>query len=468
MKSIRWLLVVGILVCCKDYYAQSIRKNYQEMTAYERDELVDAFYAMRSGADLMNDLADFHGDFFNFDGTSDPTRLDIHFNLPDEPERQIFFPWHRRQMFELEQAMQDVNPDVSLPWWDSSVDQSINSPLWDQNFMGQFDAAWELERNYATVNNVSLLPTPADVQNVQAIQDFLLYSDVMERGRVHTGAHRWTGGAMPTPVSPRDPIFYLHHTFVDKLWDDWETANPGGSSHIITSMLRYDGTYRFNGQLLPLVDPDDIVNSRALGVFYAENQLAQLTNYTVSNTYHNLENFYYQYLINVGNNFIVPDGRNCVVKSVSAINLLPGFLAEEGSLFVAEIDAANMESKVNNVGVLATRLNSRNPYDYNPHILNKEAYNPKKPKRDKESVSLAPNPFENRMVFVLQEDKAVLNEEYKVRIFDASGRLVLERLFVSENGKFEISNLSYLKKGVYVIEVFDSKGEIFKDKIIKQ
>ena len=37
---------------------------------------------------------------------------------------------------------------------------------------------------------------------------------------VHARAHGWVGGAMAdTEDSPFDPIFYLHHAFIDMIWD---------------------------------------------------------------------------------------------------------------------------------------------------------------------------------------------------------------------------------------------------------
>lgn len=180
-------------------FSQAIRKNYSEMTETEKVNLVNAFYSLRNGADLINDLAVFHGAYFNFDGTPNATNPDIHFNLPDEPEREIFFAWHRRQIFELEQAMQNINPFISIPFWNSSVDQSINSPLWAFNFMGQFNDDWNLQR---TLGQNDMLPMPFEVQQAQSQTDFFLYSDLVERGPVHHGAHRWVGGVMNATVSP--------------------------------------------------------------------------------------------------------------------------------------------------------------------------------------------------------------------------------------------------------------------------
>ncbi|WMI68289.1 tyrosinase family protein [Mangrovimonas sp. YM274] len=433
------------------------------MTQYERDELVNAFYELRNGPDLVADLAQFHSDFFNFDSASDPTQLDIHFNLPDEPERQIFFAWHRYQMFEMEQAMQELNPDISIPWWDSSEDQSIFSPVWDEDFMGSFDAAWLLNRTYED-NDINLLPTPQEVSTVQAVQDFLEYANSMERGRVHAGAHRWVGGAMPTTLSPRDPIFYLHHTFIDKLWDDWETANPGGSSHIITSMIRYDGTYVFNGEVLPLVDPDDITDSNVLGVFYAENQLASLSDYTVSNSHHSIENFYYQFIIDVGDNFVVPSNTNCQVTSINEINLLPGFTAQSGSSFVARIDTGNQASRLDNTSLLASRINNPNPFEYDPAILDKNAYNPTDPNFEA-AISVSPNPFDTFLDLKIEESNRQGMDE--VVIYDISGRIVLQKYF-DETNQYQLEDLNYLLGGVYIIEILNGNRLVLRKKIVKE
>ena len=238
MKHIYRILI--FLCFANTVFAQSIRKNYQEMTDYEKTELVNAFYALRDGTrpDLFVDLADFHSDFFNFDNTIDPTRRDLHFNLPDEPSREIFLAWHRRQMFEMEQAVQDINPKISLAWWNTSTDQSTTSPLWDQELLGSFNANWSLNRN---LGGNGPLPTPLDVTNLYAMTNFFEFSNELERRPVHRGAHVWTGGAMPTPLSPRDPVFYFHHTFVDWVWYNWEEMHQN-SSFETTSMLRHDGT----------------------------------------------------------------------------------------------------------------------------------------------------------------------------------------------------------------------------------
>ncbi|MFI1771292.1 tyrosinase family protein [Thalassobellus citreus] len=316
------------------------------MTQSEKDELVQAFKDLEADYDhdddpgtpdvigLVNDLANYHD--FNFD--------DIHFNLPNTPEKDVFFPWHRRQIFELEQAMQNINSKVSIPYWDWTVDNTYDtSPgkLWYPGFMGGFDALWSLGRNYGGIT----LPTIGDVNTAQASgSNIQIYSEVVENGKVHTRGHIWTGGVMAAGNSPRDPIFYLHHGMVDKLWQDWVELHgysSGDDLYIKNLLPRYDGVSQTSaGVALPAVNPDDMIDSKSWGVFYAENQLAELYNYTVNNTYHTQEEvFYYQYTIEAKNDFIIPSTKKAKFESVNNIILKPGFHAQGGSEFIAKLDA---------------------------------------------------------------------------------------------------------------------------------
>ncbi|MCI0458471.1 MAG: tyrosinase family protein [Gemmataceae bacterium] len=64
--------------------------------------------------------------------------------------------------------------------------------------------------------------------------------------QLHNRVHLWVGGrwtengqekvgSMVPMTSPNDPVFFLHHCFVDKVWADWQAAqaqtNPSASPH---------------------------------------------------------------------------------------------------------------------------------------------------------------------------------------------------------------------------------------------
>jgi tyrosinase len=55
--------------------------------------------------------------------------------------------------------------------------------------------------------------------------------------QLHNRVHVWVGGTMARPISPADPVFFLHHCFVDKLWVEWQQRmkafyeSPDNHSH---------------------------------------------------------------------------------------------------------------------------------------------------------------------------------------------------------------------------------------------
>ncbi|UNY98404.1 tyrosinase family protein [Zhouia spongiae] len=451
MKLFCKILALQLLFFTQFIFSQSIRKNYTEMTQAERDALVNAFYQLRNGPDLIDDLATFHSDFFSFDNTSDPTRLDIHFNLPDEAERDIFFAWHRAQMFEVEQAMQDIDPNISIPYWNSIVDQSVNSPLWDENFMGQFDDDWSLNRNLGANGQ---LGTVTEYNTLMGTSDYLIFSNDAERGNIHAGPHRWTGGFMPTTASPRDPIFYLHHTFIDKVWADWEEIHQN-SSFILTSMLRYDGTYVFDGEALPLVNPNDITDPRAFGVFYAEDGLAVLDNYTVSNTYNDIENFYYQFLIEVRDNFVVPSNTNCQITSVNEVALLPGFVAESGSELQIRIDNTQSRSLNNPIVRNTKKFGDLPSLRLVSDILKNEP-------KSNSGIEVFPVPFKESLNINLESVSSGT-----IMMFNLAGQMVRSKEFKNTKS-LHIRGLGNLATGSYILNVVNESGMILhKVQLIK-
>ena len=43
---------------------------------------------------------------------------------------------------------------------------------------------------------------------------------------LHNLVHRWVNGTMLMMGSPNDPVFWLHHANVDRLWGDWQRIHP--------------------------------------------------------------------------------------------------------------------------------------------------------------------------------------------------------------------------------------------------
>ncbi len=196
-----------------------------------------------------------------------------------------FLPWHRELCNRFETMLREVDPDLSLHYWDWNQDPH---PLFTNTFMGNANGAvgapWLVARFYDPGvaddkfrdDNVHALnqPTPnpstwgyalhanpadppkdltRDVQpgvppvggvfqgsswatdnQLIAALTYADFDNLMQgpTGGPHAAAHGWIGGNLSDPhMSFRDPFVFLLHSNVDRLWAMWQTQ-PGQSSRL--------------------------------------------------------------------------------------------------------------------------------------------------------------------------------------------------------------------------------------------
>src|SRR5215216_122888 len=123
-----------------------IRKNYRRLTDAERDRFVRALFRLKSNG-VIDQFAALHNVEFN---------NRIH-------RTSHFLPWHREMLLRFENELRRVDADITIPYWDSSVNQSVSDPLWQPAFLGQFDEPWRLRRALGSAT----LPTQQQVQDNQ-------------------------------------------------------------------------------------------------------------------------------------------------------------------------------------------------------------------------------------------------------------------------------------------------------------
>jgi hypothetical protein len=130
-----------------------------------------------------------------------------------------FLAWHRRFLNVFEQRLQVANPAVTVPYWDSITDRSIPAALDDPALLTQ----WSVTRDW----DPSQLAAPNDLVEVQTYTgSFTGFQSSLESA-VHGGTHNAVGGDMAGAASPTDPLFWLHHAFIDKVWADWQASANG-------------------------------------------------------------------------------------------------------------------------------------------------------------------------------------------------------------------------------------------------
>jgi tyrosinase len=177
----------------------------------------------------------------------------------------LFLPWHRAYLYFFELALQDAGQDtaVSLPWWDWATDpgqasqipaayavESANgqpNPLFHGPITAIPDSQWQGVRQslsqdtgtdpgplpavtFRQPGTLSAappgLPSPKEVTAALSAPNFVDFSQRVER--IHDGVHVWVGGTMSEiPIAAYDPLFYVHHTMIDRLWWLWQLQHPG-------------------------------------------------------------------------------------------------------------------------------------------------------------------------------------------------------------------------------------------------
>jgi len=154
----------------------------------------------------------------------------------------LFLPWHRAYLYLFEKALQDRVAGVTLPWWDWTVEHAQGIPnAYTSAHLPQSTAANPLldsaiqpsgrrdrseTRTWREPGRDGQLPTPAELTAVLANRDFFTFQTQLES--IHDGVHVWVGGTMSDiSVAAYDPLFWAHHTMIDRVWQLWQLQHPG-------------------------------------------------------------------------------------------------------------------------------------------------------------------------------------------------------------------------------------------------
>lgn len=187
-----------------------VRKNQKTLTATEWARFIHAIESLAAPgmpSPTWHDFVEIHRQAMD---TMAGMAWGAHGNLN-------FLTWHREYLAKMEAALMSVNPLVAIPYWDWVNDRAIPSQL---NNAADI-TAWGITRG---TFNAGGLPTAPVINGALASADYASFRIAIEGP--HGWVHNAVGGTMGTSSSPADPLFWLHHAFIDKLYADWETAHP--------------------------------------------------------------------------------------------------------------------------------------------------------------------------------------------------------------------------------------------------
>ncbi|HWX64974.1 MAG TPA: tyrosinase family protein [Rhodanobacter sp.] len=181
-----------------------------------------------------------------------------------------FLPWHRALLHAFESDLQRVlnNTNFGLPYWDWSADAVLADPtksaIWGAGTTDCMGGSGNPITtgpfvNWHTIDARGNVSTAGISRNLGAFGDLPSYASIAEiigrlpydvspystysktgfrnalegysntsSSQMHNEVHGWVGGLMGiVQVSPNDPVFFLHHANVDRIWAMWQSQNSG-------------------------------------------------------------------------------------------------------------------------------------------------------------------------------------------------------------------------------------------------
>ena len=165
-----------------------------------------------------------------------------------------FLPWHHAYLTSLERICRELSgkPDFALPYWDWSLERQLPPAF----TAGTPQSNPLNHRRPGSLSITDDMVGPAVMSRIMSSPDFEAFGSTRPRGQndasarwqrrmgsktelefnPHDGVHQAVGGDMgQVALSSRDPIFYLHHANVDRLWSAW---NARGNENSAEAMWR--------------------------------------------------------------------------------------------------------------------------------------------------------------------------------------------------------------------------------------
>ena len=248
-----------------------IRKNAKDLLAGEKTAFTNAVIALKKRPSLLHPADAAHGRYDDY--------VEVHLNammammmghVPNWGHLSAAFgPWHRVLLAHFESELRAIDASVTLPYWDWT-DAASTSAVFAPNMLGSngrpgdgqvmdgpfahATGKWNvvvkddpsnpdfLMRQFGSDPSAAALPDKTSMQD--PILALTVYdeapwydskrktaalrarADALFRFRLeydlHNLVHRYVGGDMGLAASPNDPVFWLHHCNLDRLWSLWE------------------------------------------------------------------------------------------------------------------------------------------------------------------------------------------------------------------------------------------------------
>jgi len=302
--------IVTEIISLQEQTFVKVRKNMLDMSEEEWKSFESAFAAIKRlhpnnplSYDYQVMIHEWH-DVVPPEYSSDPEKLII------QHGNYWFLPWHRMYLYHFEKILQKFsnNPNLTIPYIDWFEVQSIPDryknpasafylPRWHNlnsrlngtlsNFKYVINKSFLLSQTFTfDQNDKSNLSYALDgcsirrsfsSQKVDLTKSSFADMKTFELSffgqmdyYLHSFVHGYFGKFMSGIFSPADPIFWLHHSYLDRLWESWVNLG-GGRSNPVNDSVWMNKTYRMietNGSVTELSIKDVLDIKNQLGYVY--------------------------------------------------------------------------------------------------------------------------------------------------------------------------------------------------------
>jgi hypothetical protein len=234
--------ITAVNVCTKFW----VRKEWRELTSSEMSSFFSAIKCLKSKP------SKYHPSLGSTSIYDDMVYIHI-FSNDVAHKVAAFLPWHRQFLSIFENLLRDeCGYEGSIPYWDFAMDSQApeRSPVFYRNAFGGDGGANGCLTDGAFTNWSSTFPhkmpcitrrynmhaqyghlmgaqySPEQIELMLQYRRFYEFSKVIEE-HPHNMAHYGIGGTMFDPkTATNDPIFWIIHTNVDRIWYTWQKRHP--------------------------------------------------------------------------------------------------------------------------------------------------------------------------------------------------------------------------------------------------
>lgn len=313
-----------------------VRRNIANMSLNDPDLVALRFFVdeMRgrnqSNAISWIKFADIHGGSYKFNNCQ-------HGNW-------YFLPWHRAYLDMYEKAVIELTgrTQFAMPYWDWSTQRAYPPAFTDPLYQGKPNPLFsplvgdDMRQVRKPVPN--LLPTETGPDKIRQLLNATILENFgggrpfdqtvtppqvqnsvssiwlgrpgsiseLESGP-HNYVHDEVNGYMGFPAAARDPLFFLHHANVDRIWENWILQGHVNTTDPLWLDMEFrDHFLRLNGQRYT-VRVDSVLRPADLGYKYDDSRLAARP--TRSRAQANAEETRFKALFNPAATTVIPRAR---------------------------------------------------------------------------------------------------------------------------------------------------------------